>query len=91
MWQNTSITHDLEPVLCSITLLALLLVPSGSVAACVLPIVEVRVNILIGNDAEVPVKPSFHGLSLASSLMEHTFLQIVVDWSTVSTVRVIIS
>jgi len=44
---------------------------SGIVAACVLPIEEGPVNILIGNDAEVPVKASFHGLSLASSLIEH--------------------
>jgi len=63
---------------------------SGSVAACVLPIEEGPVNILIGNDAEVPVKASCHGLSL-SSLIEHTFLQVVVDWSTINTVCVIIS
>lgn len=59
---------------------------SGSVAACVLPLEESPVNILIGNDAEVPVKASFHGLSLASSLVEHTFLRIVMDSSTVNTV-----
>jgi len=91
MWQTPSITHDLEPVLSSITLLALLLILSGIVAACVLPIEEGPVNILIGNEAEVPVKASFHGLSLASSLIEHTFLWIVVDWSTVDTLCVIIS
>jgi hypothetical protein len=62
---------------------------SGSVAACVLPIEEGPVNILIGNDAEVPVKASFHGLSLASSLIEHTFLRIVMDSSAVNTVCVI--
>lgn len=89
--KTPSITHDLKPVLSSITLLALLLMLSGIVAACVLPIEEGPVNILIGNDAEVPVKASFHGLSLASSPIEHTFLWTVVDWSTVNTVCVIIS
>jgi len=47
---------------------------SGIVAARVLPIDEGPVNILSGNDVEVPVKASFHGLSLASSLIEYTFL-----------------
>jgi hypothetical protein len=87
--KTPSITHDLEPVLSSITLLALLLMLSGSVAACVLPIEEGPVNILIGNDVEVPVKASFRGLSLASSLIEHTFLWIVMDSSAVNTVCVI--
>jgi len=64
---------------------------SGSVAACVLPIEEGPVNILIGNDAEVPVKASFRGLSPASSLIEHAFLRTVVDCSTVNTVCVCIS
>ena len=43
--KTPSITHDLEPVLRSITVLVLLLMLSGSVAACVLPIEEGPVNI----------------------------------------------
>jgi hypothetical protein len=59
---------------------------SGSVAACVLLIDEGPFNIQSGSDAEGPVKASFHGLSLASSLIGHTFMLIVV-WTGILSIK----